>query len=159
MVTNKAHHQITTFSHSQPFDSQDFISNSPYCLPYSSCDVSLENLVLNQLIVPYLRFFLYSHYSSAWHCIDIVRRNSVLVTHGSYMLRVKCLWGDVTTLLIGKQWYYFYLACFLSLNFWDTSHYDSSTVFPQFKITRWWVQQIANHFIIDLMDKECKISF
>ena len=32
-----------------PFNSQDLIiqifSNSPYCLPYSSCDVSLENLV------------------------------------------------------------------------------------------------------------------
>ena len=28
---------------------QDLISNSPYCLPYSSCDISLENLVLDQL--------------------------------------------------------------------------------------------------------------
>ena len=27
------------------------VSNSPYCLPYSSCDVSLENLVLNQPII------------------------------------------------------------------------------------------------------------
>ena len=26
---------------------QDLISNSPYCLPYSSYDVSLENLVLD----------------------------------------------------------------------------------------------------------------
>ena len=25
------------------------MSNSPYCLPYSSCDVSFENLVLDQL--------------------------------------------------------------------------------------------------------------
>ena len=37
---------------SQPFNSQDLISNSPYCLPYSSCDVSLEYLVLDQLIIP-----------------------------------------------------------------------------------------------------------
>ena len=37
---------------SQPFNLQDLISNSPYCLPYSSCDVSLENLVLDQLIIP-----------------------------------------------------------------------------------------------------------
>ena len=36
----------------QPFNSQDLVSNSPYCLPYSSCDVSLENLVLEQLIIP-----------------------------------------------------------------------------------------------------------
>ena len=30
-----------------PFNSQDLISNSPYYLPYSSCDVSLETLVLD----------------------------------------------------------------------------------------------------------------
>ena len=24
----------------QPFNFQDLVSNSPYCLPYSSCDVS-----------------------------------------------------------------------------------------------------------------------
>ena len=35
-----------------PFHSQDLISNSPYCLPYSSCDVSMENLVLDQFIIP-----------------------------------------------------------------------------------------------------------
>ena len=34
------------------FNSQDLISNSTYCLPYSFRDVSLENLVLNQLIIP-----------------------------------------------------------------------------------------------------------
>ena len=39
------------------FNSQDLISNSPYCQPYSSCDVSLENLVLDQLIIPQLIFF------------------------------------------------------------------------------------------------------
>ena len=36
----------------QPLNSQDLISNSPYCLPYSSYDVSLENLVLDQLLIP-----------------------------------------------------------------------------------------------------------
>ena len=40
----------------QPFNSQDLVSNSPYCLPYSSCHVSLENLVLEQLIIPSLVF-------------------------------------------------------------------------------------------------------
>ena len=35
-----------------PFNSQDLISNSPNCLSYSSCDVSLENLVLDQLMIP-----------------------------------------------------------------------------------------------------------
>ena len=42
---------------SLPFNSQDLISNSPYCLPYSSSDVSLENLVWDQLIIPLLIFF------------------------------------------------------------------------------------------------------
>ena len=27
-------------------------TNSPYCLPYSSYDVSLENLVLDKLTIP-----------------------------------------------------------------------------------------------------------
>ena len=33
------------------------VSKSPYCLPYSSCDVSLENLVLDQLIIPIIYIF------------------------------------------------------------------------------------------------------
>ena len=40
------------FSKHVPFNSQDLISNSPFFLPYSSCDVSLENLGLDQLIIP-----------------------------------------------------------------------------------------------------------
>ena len=36
---------------------QDLISNSPYCLLYSSYDVSTENLLLDQLIIPELMFF------------------------------------------------------------------------------------------------------
>ena len=39
------------------FHSKDLIDNSPYCLPYNSYDVSLENLVLEQLIIPLLIFF------------------------------------------------------------------------------------------------------
>ena len=31
---------------------------------------------------------LYSHHLPAWYCIDIVRRNSVLVTHGSKRVKV-----------------------------------------------------------------------
>ena len=33
-------------------NSQDFISNSPYCLSYNLCDVILENLGLYQPIIP-----------------------------------------------------------------------------------------------------------
>ena len=39
------------------FHAKDLISNFPYCLPYNSYDVSLENLVLEQLIIPLLIFF------------------------------------------------------------------------------------------------------
>ena len=35
---------------------QDLISNSPYFVSYTSRDVSLENLVLDQLIISYLIF-------------------------------------------------------------------------------------------------------
>ena len=35
----------------------DQICNSPYCRPYSSYNVSSENLVLDQLIIPKLIFF------------------------------------------------------------------------------------------------------
>ena len=41
----------------KPLNSQDLISNSPYCLLYNSCDVSLENLELDQPIIPWLIFF------------------------------------------------------------------------------------------------------
>ena len=36
---------------------QDLISNSPYELPYSSCDVNLENLALDQLTISLQIFF------------------------------------------------------------------------------------------------------
>ena len=67
----------------------DQICNSPYCLPNNSYNISSENLVFNQLIVPKLIFFfiLITYLVNVF--IDIVRRNSVLVTHGSY--RVKLL--------------------------------------------------------------------
>ena len=50
--------QVSTFN---PFifHSQDLVNNSPYCLPYNSCDVSLENLVLDQMIIPTSYFSLF----------------------------------------------------------------------------------------------------
>ena len=35
----------------------DLIINSPYYLSYKSCDVSSENFVLDQLVIPQLIFF------------------------------------------------------------------------------------------------------
>ena len=37
--------------------SPDQICNYPYCQPYNSCNVSSENSVLDQLIIPKLIFF------------------------------------------------------------------------------------------------------
>lgn len=53
-----------------PFHSQLFIINSPFCLPHSSYDVSLENLILDQLIVPLLIFLFFSDHLCAWYCTD-----------------------------------------------------------------------------------------
>ena len=41
----------------KPLNSQDLISNSPNCLLYNSYDVTLENLELDQPIIPKLIFF------------------------------------------------------------------------------------------------------
>ena len=61
----------------------DLISISPCCLLYNCYDFSLENLVLNQLIIPHYTFVIILAYLHTWYCINIVRRNSVLVTDGS----------------------------------------------------------------------------
>ena len=59
--------------------------NPPYCQPYNSYNVSSENLVLDQLIIPNLIFFLFL--ITYLVCVDIVRRNSVLVTHVSQRVK------------------------------------------------------------------------
>ena len=42
---------------------QDQIFSSPYCQPYNSHNVGLENLVLDQQIIPKLIFFFSHHLS------------------------------------------------------------------------------------------------
>ena len=71
------------FKFCSPFHSQVFTSNSPFCLPHNSYDVTVENLILDQLIVPLLIFLFFSDHLCTWYCTDIVRRNSVLDTYGS----------------------------------------------------------------------------
>lgn len=39
--------------------------------------------LIKELIIPEFFFFIYSRDSSARHCVGIVRRNSVLIIHGS----------------------------------------------------------------------------
>ena len=62
----------------------DQICYSIHCQPYNSCNVSSENLVLDLLIIPQLIFF----FILITYLVTIVRKNSVLVTHGSYRVSV-----------------------------------------------------------------------
>ena len=65
----------------------DLTSNSPETVCHSHY-VSLENLELDKIIIKTVIYiFLYPHCLSAWYCIDIVRRNSLLVTHGSWRVK------------------------------------------------------------------------
>ena len=43
---------VRTYQNTEPSNSQDLISTSPYCLLYNSYDVNLENLELDELIIP-----------------------------------------------------------------------------------------------------------
>ena len=75
------HLHFNPFLKFTPTTLSDLRGNSPYCLPDDAHNVPLENLVLDRLII-----FRYSHPLSAWCCIGIVRRNSALVTCGSWRL-------------------------------------------------------------------------
>ena len=55
---------------------------------------------------PIIDIFLYSHHLSAWYCIDVARRNSVLVTHGSY--RVKLIYKICCNSLAKTAQVFFY---------------------------------------------------
>ena len=60
------------------------ICNSPYRQTYTSYNFSSENLVLDQLIIPkYMLFFFILIIYLVNIVLIYVRRNSVLVTHGS----------------------------------------------------------------------------
>ena len=49
------------------FHSQDLISNSPFCLLHNSYDVSVKNVIFDQLIMPLVIYvFIYAHHLSAW---------------------------------------------------------------------------------------------
>ena len=56
---------VNSNASSKPFDSQDLISNSPYCLPNNSFDVSSEKLGIGSAINPLIDIFLHSHHLSA----------------------------------------------------------------------------------------------
>ena len=60
------------------FSLPDQICHSPYCQPYNYYNISSKNLILDQLIIPKLTFF----FILITYLVVIVRRKSVLVTHG-----------------------------------------------------------------------------
>ena len=57
LTNNVRRNSVLVTSGTKSFNSQDLTSNFPYCLLNSSCDVSLEDLVLDHLIIHQLIFF------------------------------------------------------------------------------------------------------
>ena len=62
----------------------------------------VRRIVFGSTINPLIDIFLYSHHMSNWNCFDMVRRNPVLVTHGSLRLgegsRRMNLWSNIIVL-------------------------------------------------------------
>ena len=109
----------------QVSDSHDLISNFPYCLTCSSCDVSLENFVWDQLKIP-SNIFFYSHHLSA--CIDIVRKNSVLGKPYQEVWKRYSVW--LRALVLGRvelSFFVAYTAVYDSYLWW--SNYPLTTCF------------------------------
>ena len=69
----------------EPFHFKDLITNSPSCLSYNSYDVSLENLVLDQLTIPQLKFFL-NLINFLLEIVLILYGEILLVIHGSLIV-------------------------------------------------------------------------
>ena len=70
-----------------PFHSQSLISNLPYCLQYSSYNVSYKNLDSNQLIIPLVIISLFP----SGVCLILnkfCKENSVLIIHSVKVLKV-----------------------------------------------------------------------
>ena len=61
---------IKTFT-TWPIPHPDLISNCPYCVLCNSYDVVWEILALDQVIIPVIDIFLYSHPLYAWYCTDL----------------------------------------------------------------------------------------
>ena len=57
VAINMTRKQLEEAELSQPFHHQDLISNFPYCLSCNSYNFTAENLLLDQLIIPFSIFF------------------------------------------------------------------------------------------------------
>ena len=114
--SNSFHDNVCTFSTCQFFDlphyktyqrwreCQDLISYPSLCLPYNSCNFvwRIWCWINNNLLIDFL---IHSHHLSDWYCIYIVRRNPVLVTHGSQRVKRKnYLIFDTVFVVINCGW-------------------------------------------------------
>ena len=66
---------------SQPFNADwNLITNSPYCLQYTSHDVTWENLILHQLIISQMifLFILITLLLDLWTCEVLININSIM---------------------------------------------------------------------------------
>ena len=114
--SNSFHDHICTFSTCQFFDlphyktyqrwreCQYLISYPSLCWPYNSCDFvwRIWCWINNNLLIDFL---IHSHHLSAWYCVDVVRRNPVLVTHGSQRVnRKNYLIFDTVFVVINCGW-------------------------------------------------------
>ena len=81
-IGKNLHANHTWITHKASLD-YFLVRNSPYCLPYHSYGVWFWEFGFGSTYNPVIDIFLNSQHLSAWYCIDIARRNFVLVTHGS----------------------------------------------------------------------------
>ena len=71
-----------------PFHFQDLVSNSPYCVLYNFYYYELGEFGIRSTNHLLIDVFLHSHHLSAWYCIDIVMRKSVLVTNKGWKFKI-----------------------------------------------------------------------
>ena len=65
----------------EPFNSQDLISNSPYCLLNNCYDASLENLLSNRLNNPLNYYYLSSFFSLLCTIMYCYRKEEFFLSH------------------------------------------------------------------------------
>ena len=99
------------------------VQHSLYFTTFSGLNRSINSLIRNTIIL-FRRFytgffsfliihiFLYSHHLSSWNCFDILRRNYVLVLHGSWRVNEICVISHVE---ISADWtllvFFFTYSC------------------------------------------------
>ena len=112
MVDSKGNYSCDLAServeNSYPFPSPDLFLNSPDCLLNSSCGASLENLVLDQLMIPsliyiYIYIYIYIFFLILIPCLldispvlvtDVQVCPSSCVSHNKICVNMSTRWGQ-----------------------------------------------------------------